>query len=431
MVNQFHKSIAIGENYYANPEILYAFKGSDQEINIIYPESDQLKWAQFNSGSVAFKKILQPTGSFRGFWSKGFTKKNNGNLVIAGTYWQTEQSLGSMYVATADEKGNLLNTKVVSLKSGENIRGDIVYPAQDGGYFTASTAYGTFDITRLNSNTEVEWRKSGLSINGVANVTEIKGLTEDSKGNIFIATLIHHITGTNSGPRECIIKMEANGNIAWIKSLEIRNLDAHINSDYDIKYLMMDEHEALYAFEEFDSVKRMMVTKFDSDGNILAMKNFDDNTTGLYDVQYRDQSFYLLVGGNNPVKTLQLKMDQNLDIVKKGVVLAVGDLSSLPGKFFKSSDGQSTDYILAGKDEWDNNAWQYVRLDKNWKYPCYNYTVPDIHLKQHTDFSVQNWDITQFETISYSAEDFVTTDAAFELKALPTNSMAIGVFCEQ
>lgn len=428
-VKQFHKSIATGENYYENPDILYAFKGSDQQINIIYPESDQLKWVQLNSESVTFKKMLQPAGGFNGFWSKGFAKNDNGNLTIAGTYWQTDHSLGSMYLATADEKGNLLNTKVISLKSGENIRGDIVYPAHDGGYFIVSTAHDAFDITRLNENAEVEWKKTGLSIDGVANVAEIKSLTEDSKGNLFIATLMH-TAGTSSGARECIIKMEPDGNIIWIKSLEIRNLDAHINSDYDIKYLMVDENEFLYAFEEFHYVKRIMVTKFDTDGNILAIKSFDGNTTGLYDVQYRDQFFYLLVGGNNPVKTLQLKMDQNLSILKKGVVLAAGDLSSLPGKFFKSSTDQSTDYIIAGKDEWDNNAWQYVRLDDDWEYPCYNYTVPNINLKNHTDFSVQNWDITRFETTSYAAEDFLTTAAVFELQARSTSNMIMGVFCE-
>ena len=65
LVKQFHKSIAIGENYYENPDILYAFKGSDQEINVIYPESDQLKWVQFNSDRATFKKVLQPAGSFQ------------------------------------------------------------------------------------------------------------------------------------------------------------------------------------------------------------------------------------------------------------------------------------------------------------------------------------------------------------------------------
>lgn len=425
---QFHKSIAIGENYYVNPDILYAFKGSDRYINIIYPDADQLKWVQFNSEEVIFKKTLQPAGSFSNFRSKGFTKKSNGHVAIVGTYWQTEHSLGSMYVATADERGSLLNTKVISLKSGENIRGDIVYPAHDGGYFTASTAYGVFDIIRLNENAEVEWRKSGLSINDVAGITEIQSLVEDSRGNIFMATLIHLAAG--QGPRECIIKMEPDGNIAWIKSLAIKNLDAHVNSDYNIKYLMMDEHEALYAFEEFHYAKRIVVTKFDTNGNVLSMKSFDDNTTGLYDVQYDDQSFYLLVGGNSPAKTLQLKMTQDLDVVKKGVILAAGDISNLPGKFFKSAVDQFSDYIIAGKDEWDNNAWQYVRLDENWKYPCYNYTIPDIYLRSHTDFSVQNWDITLFETTSYTAEDFVTTDAAFEFKSLSTTNMTRGVFCE-
>lgn len=430
LIKQFHKSIAIGESYYGNPDILYAFKGDDQQINIIYPESDQLKWVQFNNESVTFKKMLQPTGSFNGFWSKGFSKNNNGDLAIVGTYWETEHSSGSTYLATADEKGNLLNTKVISPKSGGNIRGDMIYPAHDGGYFIASTAYGIFNITRLNRNAEVEWRKSGLSIDGVADVTEIKSLTEDSKGNIFTAALMRNI-GTSAGIQECVIKMKPDGDVIWIKSLEVRNLDAHVNSDYNIKYLITDEHESLYAFEEFHFVNRIMITKFDTDGNILEMKTFDDNTTGLYDVQYRDQSFYLLVGGYNPVKVLQLKMDQNLSIVKKGVVLAAGDLSGLPGKFFKSSTDQSTDYIIAGKDEWDNNAWQYVRLDDNWKYPCYDYIVPNINLKNHTDFSAQNWDITQFKTTSYTAEDFLTTDAAFELKARSNDNMIMGIFCER
>jgi hypothetical protein len=123
-------------------------------------------------------------------------------------------------------------------------------------------------------------------------------------------------------------------------------------------------------------------------------------------------------------------MDQNLNIIKEGVILAVGDLSGLPGKFFKSSTDQSTDYAIAGKDERDNNAWQYIRLDENWKYPCYNYTGQNISFKNHTDFSVQNWDVTQFETTSYSAKDFVTTNAVFELKALPTSNMTMSVYCE-
>lgn len=428
--NQFHKSIAIGETYYQNPEIIYSFKGSDQGINIIYPESDILKWVQFNSEKVVFKKSLQPTGSFTGFWNKGFTKTNNGNFVFAGTYWQTI-SMGGMYVATVDEKGSLINTKVISVRSGnETIRADAVYPARNGGYFISSTVNNIFNITRLNENAEVEWKKTDLSIKDVGYIVEIKSLAEDSNGYIFIATLLNDTTGTSEGPRECIVKMEPNGNIIWVKSLNIKNMDAHNNSDYNIKYLIADEQDNIYAFEEFHFVKRIMVTKLDTDGNILAIKNFDDNTTGLYDVQYRDQSFYILTGGQNIVKTLHLKINQNLEITKKGVVLAVGDLSELPGKFFRSSNDQFTDFIIAGKDEWDNNAWQYVRLNDDWKYPCYSYTIPEVQLKQHTDFSVQSWGNTEVEIMDYAPEEFVTSDVTFELKAHPTSNMVMGLFCK-
>lgn len=428
-VKQFHKSVAIGETYYENPGIIYASKGTDQEINIVYLEGDQLKWVQFNSDKVSFKKVLQPTGTSTGLRSYGFTKNASGNYAIVGSYWQEQQLLGSMYISTADATGNLLDTKVYSLKSGEHFHGNLIFPAHNGGYFVASTGYDIFDITRVSQNGEVKWRKSGLFIKQITNISGIKSLAEDSKGNIYVATL-QHVYGSASTPQECIIKLSPDGNIIWIKSLNIQNLDAHNNSDYNIKYLIADENDIFYAFEEFHYVNRMMITKFDSEGNILAMKNFGNGTTGLYDVQYINQDFYLLVGGTNPAKTIHLKMNRSLEITKKGIVLAVGDLPWLPGKFLKSSTGQSTDYILAGKDEWNNNAWQYVRLDENWKYPCYNYTMQDVNLKKHTDFTVKNWDISAFEIISYSSEDFVTTNAGFELKNQPITNMVRGVFCE-
>lgn len=429
-VKQFHKSIAIGETYAQNPEILHASKGTDEEINIVYPEADQLKWIQFSSNKVFFKKQLQPTGNFKGFWSKGFIKNKNDNFVIVGTYWQYENSLGSMYISTADKRGNLLGTKVISLKSGENIRGDIIYPARDGGYFVASTANHSFDITKITENAEVKWRRNGLFISQVTDISGIKSLAEDSKGNIYVATL-QNVYGSGFSPQECIIKLSPDGNIIWIKSLEIRNMDGHNNSDYNIKYLIVDENDVLYAFEEFHYVGRIMMTKFDTDGNILALKNFGSGIIGLYDVQYIDQDFYLLTGGANPVKTLNLKMNQNFEITKKGIVLAVGDLPWLPGKFFKSPSDQSTDYLLAGKDEQDNNAWQYIRLDEAWKYPCYNYSMQEVNLKDHLDFSIKTWDTTQFETATYSTEDFITADAVFELKNYTTSNMVTGVFCEQ
>lgn len=427
--NQFHKSITAGETYAQMPEIRYLFEGKDESINIIYPEADLLKWVQFNSDKVIFKKTIQPAGGFTGLWSKGFCKTTKGDFVFTGPFWQADLSLGSIYIATVNESGNLVNTKLISLKSGEHLSADNIFPAHDGGYFAYTILNSGFNLTKLNENAEVEWRKENLSIKDIGYVGEIKSLTEDSEGNIIVASILHDMTGTSLGPEESLIKLSPDGDIIWVKSLNIKNMDAHNNNDYNIKYLFTDEENSIYAFEEFHYVKRILITKFDSNGNILLMRYFDDNTTGLYDVQYRDRSFYVLTGCQIPVKTLHFEINSNLEITKKGVVLGVGNLSELPGKFVRSPDDQFTDFILAGKDESDKNAWQHVRLNDNWKYPCYDYTFPNAVLRQYTDFTVRSWNSSETETIDYSSEDFITSDADFELQSHSIGDMHVDTFC--
>lgn len=426
-LGQFHKSINIGENYPQQPQIAFSSANSLGDPDIFYEEAIDnehyyLKWLRLKeNGDPVFKKTLQPPVNSYLYWQTGFTKTNNNEYVLSGSWWEN-QGFGSMFIATFNEDGELLKTKIVSSKNGDNtVRGDKIFSTRDG--FVAITEYPIPSLIKLDVNASVQWSLNIVGIkNSNSSFSVVSNPVEDNAGNVFIALVDY------SG-NQYLIKLDASsGNIIWAKQYSISNLDGYF-SPFVMKRLVIDEQDNIYMFSEYLSVNRILIIKANKDGNFINAVYAGDDCRTLYDIQYINQNFFLLTGTYNTTRCLHIQLNKNLEIQKKGVVLSAGDLSELPGKFNKSKYPDYTNFLIAGPDENNVNSWQYIRLDNNWKYPCFDYTIPAISFPNHTNITtadIQVGDINFYP----SRFEYVTTEAQFILNSIPINNMSATDYCK-
>lgn len=426
---QFHKSISSGETYYQQPEIIYSATNDLGEPSIVYWEDEgyehsYLKWVQFKeNGEPVFKKMLRPSGDPQIFWQTGFARTNNNEYVFSGSLWRRTDGFGDMFIATANESGQLLKTKVISANAGnKTIRGDKIFTTHDNGYLITSFLFSPC-ITKLNSDAVIEWSVNLENIKSTNRYfTAISSLTETKQGDIILAL-------TNNSGDEYIMKMSAVGEIIWLKEYKLSNIDGHYEP-INIKYLVADENDNIYAFEEYFTAERILIIKTDKNGGATKVTSVDGDCRSLYDLQYTNQAFFLLTGTDNVTRCLHIQLNKELEIQKKGVVLSVGDLSSLPGKFFKSKDGEYTSFIIAGLDEDDKTGWQFLRLNNEWKYPCFNYTMPEFSISNHSEYETTNIDLADIGFSLNPPSDYITTDDQFIMSDFSISNMEVTDYCK-
>ena len=397
-----------------------------------------------SSGNVYFTYYtngILSGGTFRGSTDIAVIKMDiNGNIV-----WIREQSvmnttLGDILPAIAvDSSGN----SYVSYTTAGAVSGGILSTANDIVLF------------KLDTNGNVVWVRQQAIMNTSGNETE-SSIALDPSGNVYVT---YHTSGTVSGGTllssfdVAVFKMDANGNLVWIKQHAVTNTtssDAFPSIAVDssgnsyVSYLTTGTVSGGTWRWDNDSV----VFKLDTNGNVVWVKqNAFQNTTGgdHFNTIAVDSSGNAYVsytssgtasGGvlnvSQDIIVYKLDTNGNLVWIKQQTTMNSNGSDQNPVIKVDSAGNSYVTYytsgIVSGGLNRGSNDIVVFKLDTNgnivWvrEEPLMNTTGNDLEPKMALDAS-GNIYISYYTTASVSGGTFLGSNDIVVMKITQTNSM--------
>jgi len=200
-------------------------------------------------------------------WGESLIQTADGGYAIAGTTTSFGAGEWDVYVVKLDANGNLQWTKTIGGKNWEE--GKSLIQTSDGGYaiagYTNSFGAGYADVyvVKLDANGNLQWTKT---IGGPGD--EIgKSLIQTSDGGYAIAG---ETKSFGAGRRDVyVVKLDANGNLQWTKTIGGKNDDAGISliQTSDGGYAIASITESFGA-----GGADVYVVKLDANGNLQWTK---------------------------------------------------------------------------------------------------------------------------------------------------------------
>ena len=303
-------------------------------------------------------------------WGESLIQTADGGYAIAGTTTSFGAGEWDVYVVKLDANGNLQWTKTIGGKNWEE--GKSLIQTSDGGYaiagYTNSFGAGYADVyvVKLDANGNLQWTKT---IGGPGD--EIgKSLIQTSDGGYAIAG---ETKSFGAGRRDVyVVKLDANGNLQWTKTIGGKNDDAGISliQTSDGGYAIASITESFGA-----GGADVYVVKLDANGNLQWTKTIGgpeseigssliQTSNGGYAIAGYTQSFG---AGSGDVYVVKLDANGNLQWTKT--------ISAKNKNYSKSSLIQTSDggYAIAGKTESfgaGGDDVYVVKLDRNGDACC-------------------------------------------------------------
>lgn len=438
---QFHKVILM-DNASNNASIpsTYSFTNKDGYPNILYFynggfESTDLYWIGFKDKAIpSFKKRLKFVGHNSDnnypLWVKGFSKTISGEVVFAGTIWNKGGDLGSFgrgVIVRANDNGVILMQKVIDLNTPDlqTLRFDNIYVMSDNSFVCMYQQ----QIIKLDANANVQWsfHLDGIPNLGTNQSPVVTTISCDNGGNIIVGL----VDNGNYSANEYLMKIDKNGNIIWCKRYYIDRPFSNPDHILNIKYLVVDQSDNIYAFEEIGYPSNTIGGfKVNASGEPIRSFTLTGDCANFYDFSFSDDKFYILCGARDFTRCQYLEISDKYSLVKQGIALSASGLSELPGKAFPGKDTKYTDFIISAPDLSGHGAWQYVRLDSNWKYPFFDYAIPEIQISSRSYFNSYDISIDRSKQNFISPSLFVTTDENFAMEDYPIDKMTVTDYSE-
>ena len=292
---------------------------------------------------------------------------SDGGYAIAGSTTSFGAGGADVYVVKLDAKGNLQWTKTIG--GPKDDRGFSLIQTSDGGYaiagYTTSFGAGGADVyvVKLDAKGNLQWTKT---IGGPAR-EEGHSLIQTSDGGYAIAG---YTRSFGAGDYDVyLLKLDANGNLQWTKTISAKNADFNI-----LKLSLIQTSDGGYAIAGFTvsfgaGGTDVYVVKLDAKGNLQWTKTIGGPTieAGNSLIQTSDGG-YAIAGttgsfgaGLLDVYVVKLDANGNLQWTK-----TIGGPESEAGfSLIQTSDGG---YAIAGYtssfDAGDLDVY-VVKLDKN------------------------------------------------------------------
>ena len=277
-------------------------------------------------------------------WGESLIQTADGGYAIAGTTTSFGAGEWDVYVVKLDANGNLQWTKTIGGKNWEE--GKSLIQTSDGGYaiagYTNSFGAGYADVyvVKLDANGNLQWTKT---IGGPGD--EIgKSLIQTSDGGYAIAG---ETKSFGAGRRDVyVVKLDANGNLQWTKTIGGKNDDAGISliQTSDGGYAIASITESFGA-----GGADVYVVKLDANGNLQWTKTIGgpESEIGSSLIQTSDGG-YAIAGatisfgaGSGDVYVVKLDANGNLQWTKT----IGGPESEIGSSLIQTSNGG---YAIAG-----------------------------------------------------------------------------------
>jgi hypothetical protein len=296
---------------------------------------------------------------------------SDGGYAIAGYTSSFGAGSGDVYVVKLDANGNLQWTRTIGGKGWD--AGGSLIQTSDGGYviagYTISFGAGGRDVyvVKLDANGNLQWTKTIGGKNDDAGLS----LIQTSDGGYVIAG---YTISFGAGGRDVyVVKLDANGNLQWTKTIGGKNDDAGLSliQTSDGGYTIAGTTTSFGAGEA-----DVYVVKLDANGNLQWTKTIvgPASEIGFSLIQTSDGG-YAIAGstnsfgaGDNDVYVIKLNANGNLQWTK--TIGAKNNKYSNKPSLIQASDGG---YAIAGytesfgAGEWDVYV---VKLDRNGDACC-------------------------------------------------------------
>jgi hypothetical protein len=295
---------------------------------------------------------------------------SDGGYAITGTTTSFGAGDWDVYVLKLDAHGNLQWTKTIGGPESEG--GSSLIQTSDGGYaitgYTQSFGAGGDDVyvVKLDANGNLQWTKTI----GGPELDAGFSLIQTSDGGYAIAG---PTTSLGAGGDDVyVVKLDANGNLQWTKTIGGKNDDAGLSliQTSDGGYAIAGSTIS-FGVGEPD----VYVVKLDANGNLQWTKTIGGpgNEAGYSLIQTSDGSYAIadytnsFGAGEWDVYVVKLNADGNLQWTK-----TISAKNENLGKLFliQSSDGG---YAIAGHTESFGTGGDdvyVVKLDKNGDACC-------------------------------------------------------------
>jgi hypothetical protein len=249
-------------------------------------------------------------------WAKSVTTDASGNSYLAGNYYSSTLTFGSIlltnagnsdvYVAKYDAEGNILWAKSAGGEAGEEAWGIATDPGGNllftGSFGSSSITFGSFTLThkgmflvKYDPDGNVLWARSAVD----SSYAYPDAVATDASGNSFVTGWFWGDTlsfGTiklaNTDPAYYdvfLVKYDPEGNVLWAKSAGGTNIDHGTSvavdaagncfvGGYFISPIMTFDTIILTIKDSSFAYTGLFLAKYDPDGNVL----WAHGTQGMY-----------------------------------------------------------------------------------------------------------------------------------------------------
>jgi len=223
----------------------------------------------------------------------------DGGYMLAGTTWPTNGSVGGAYIAKTDASGNLMWQTNVSPPAGAiYLQITSAQQTKDGGYILAGyfwLSWPSLDqayLIKIDANGNLAWQKTFSSSTYSEDIYSVQQTTD---GGYILAVMM--VPSTGGGP-ESLVKTDANGTLTWQKTYNgLGNATASaVQQTADGGYILTGGHETGSGYWG------AYLVKTDANGTLTWQKTFSVTGVGARAsaVQQTTDGGYILAGWAGP-----------------------------------------------------------------------------------------------------------------------------------
>jgi hypothetical protein len=260
------------------------------------------------SGGAEAAQWSRTYGGPYGDWANSVRQTADGGFVVAGKTSSFSAVSEDAWVLKLDANGNVVWQKTYG-GAGSN-SANSVQPTADGGYIVAGQAnpywlgQGDLWILKLDANGNIAWQKT---YGGGANGGSASSVQLTSDGGYIVAG--YTVSFGAGGQDAWLLKLDADGNVIWQRTYGGSLSDGAMSAEptADGGYIVAGWTASFGAGSE-----DVWVLKLDRDGNIIWQKTYGDTGQDVaLSVQPTGDGGYIVAGAAANHGGWVLKLDAN------------------------------------------------------------------------------------------------------------------------
>ena len=250
------------------------------------------------SGNVTWQKVYGGSGADA---VRSIQQTSDGGYIVAGYTFSFGAGDENVWVIKLDNYGDMSWQKTYSVTDPDYARLEpsSIQETSGGGYiivsdfyiYAAGAEHVGFGVTKLNKNGDIVWQRTYGDVS--LDFIEANSIQQTIDGGYVVAGLI----SIDSKAQAWVIKLDNDGDIVWqkvYKGVESYSTHRSIKKTFDGGYILLGEattaSHGSYTF----------LLKLDADGNISWQKTIKRGAYDIiYSIQQTNDSKYIMAGSSS------------------------------------------------------------------------------------------------------------------------------------